>query len=81
MIFLCVANLCIFLLCCSCEKGYVPQEPIESQCQSDLKWSREAHVCKPVTCGEPPVVEYAEYTLNGKVFLSTLTYTCIEGYR
>ncbi|XP_056124585.1 sushi, von Willebrand factor type A, EGF and pentraxin domain-containing protein 1 isoform X2 [Rhinichthys klamathensis goyatoka] len=65
----------------SCEKGYVPQEPIESQCQLDLKWSREAHVCKPVTCGEPPVVDYAEYTLNGKVFLSTLTYTCIEGYR
>uniref|UniRef100_A0A8C2AZW3 Sushi, von Willebrand factor type A, EGF and pentraxin domain-containing protein 1 n=1 Tax=Cyprinus carpio TaxID=7962 RepID=A0A8C2AZW3_CYPCA len=64
----------------SCEKGYVPQEPIESQCQSDLKWSREPHVCQPVTCGEPPVVDYAEYTLNGKVYRSTLTYTCIEGY-
>ncbi|XP_048039857.1 sushi, von Willebrand factor type A, EGF and pentraxin domain-containing protein 1 isoform X2 [Megalobrama amblycephala] len=65
----------------SCEKGYVPQEPVESQCQSDLKWSREPHICKPVTCGEPPVVDYAEYTQNGKVYLSTLTYTCIEGYR
>ncbi|XP_067257600.1 sushi, von Willebrand factor type A, EGF and pentraxin domain-containing protein 1 isoform X3 [Chanodichthys erythropterus] len=65
----------------SCEKGYVPQESVESQCQSDLKWSREPHICKPVTCGEPPVVDYAEYTLNGKVYLSTLTYTCIEGYR
>ncbi|XP_056610750.1 sushi, von Willebrand factor type A, EGF and pentraxin domain-containing protein 1 isoform X1 [Triplophysa dalaica] len=65
----------------SCEKGYIPQESTESQCQSNLKWSREASVCQPVTCGEPPVVEYAKYTLNGKVYLSTLTYTCTEGYR
>ncbi|XP_051576791.1 sushi, von Willebrand factor type A, EGF and pentraxin domain-containing protein 1 isoform X5 [Myxocyprinus asiaticus] len=65
----------------SCEKGYVPHEPIESQCQSNLKWSRDPPVCLPVTCGEPPAVDYAKYTLNGKVYLSTLTYTCMEGYR
>ncbi|XP_055055760.2 sushi, von Willebrand factor type A, EGF and pentraxin domain-containing protein 1 isoform X1 [Misgurnus anguillicaudatus] len=65
----------------SCEKGYVPQEPTESQCQANLKWSIEAPICQPVTCGEPPVVDYAEYTLNGNVYLTTLTYTCIEGYR
>ncbi|TRY57481.1 hypothetical protein DNTS_014228 [Danionella cerebrum] len=65
----------------SCEKGYIPKEPIESLCQSDMKWSREPHVCQPVNCGEPPEVDFAEYTLLGKEYLSIVSYTCIEGYR
>ncbi|XP_076145380.1 sushi, von Willebrand factor type A, EGF and pentraxin domain-containing protein 1 isoform X2 [Alosa pseudoharengus] len=65
----------------SCNKGYVPKEPVESQCLSTLKWNRAPPVCTPVTCGEPPAVDKADFTLTGKEYLSSVTYTCTEGYR
>ncbi|KAK3545348.1 hypothetical protein QTP70_004069 [Hemibagrus guttatus] len=65
----------------SCEKGYVLQGPTEIECQSDLKWSRVPPSCQPVTCSRPPAVDFADFSLNGNVYLSTLTYTCIKGYR
>ncbi|XP_035375850.1 sushi, von Willebrand factor type A, EGF and pentraxin domain-containing protein 1 isoform X3 [Electrophorus electricus] len=65
----------------SCDKGYILQGPMEIQCQSSLTWNRPPPGCQPVTCGEPPVVDHAEFTLSGKVYLSTLSYTCMEGYR
>uniref|UniRef100_A0A8B9HTR2 Sushi, von Willebrand factor type A, EGF and pentraxin domain-containing protein 1 n=1 Tax=Astyanax mexicanus TaxID=7994 RepID=A0A8B9HTR2_ASTMX len=65
----------------SCEKGYILEGPMEIQCESNLKWSSEPPICQPVTCGEPPAVDHAEFTLNNTVYLSTLAYTCVEGYR
>ncbi|KAJ8008467.1 hypothetical protein DPEC_G00105120 [Dallia pectoralis] len=65
----------------SCVKGFVPDEPSESQCQADLKWSRLPPVCQPVTCGEPPHVDRADFTLRGNTYLSTVIYICAEGYR
>ncbi|XP_072543610.1 sushi, von Willebrand factor type A, EGF and pentraxin domain-containing protein 1 isoform X2 [Salminus brasiliensis] len=65
----------------SCEKGYILEGPTEIQCESNLKWNSALSSCQPVTCGKPPAVDHAEFTLNSRVYLSTLTYTCMEGYR
>ncbi|XP_063042299.1 sushi, von Willebrand factor type A, EGF and pentraxin domain-containing protein 1 isoform X3 [Engraulis encrasicolus] len=65
----------------SCNKGYLPKEPSESQCLSTLNWSRDPPACSPVTCGEPPAVDQAEFTLTGRDYLSRVAYTCTEGYR
>uniref|UniRef100_A0AAY4CTR2 Sushi, von Willebrand factor type A, EGF and pentraxin domain-containing protein 1 n=1 Tax=Denticeps clupeoides TaxID=299321 RepID=A0AAY4CTR2_9TELE len=65
----------------SCNKGFLPKESVEIQCLSSLKWSRAPPVCKPVTCDDPPNVDKANFTLNGKEYLSTVIYTCKEGYR
>ncbi|XP_064199793.1 sushi, von Willebrand factor type A, EGF and pentraxin domain-containing protein 1 isoform X1 [Anguilla rostrata] len=65
----------------SCKKGFVLRGPAEIQCLASLKWSTAPPVCEPVACGEPPIVQNANVTLTGQTFLSTATYTCIEGYR
>ncbi|XP_006809694.1 sushi, von Willebrand factor type A, EGF and pentraxin domain-containing protein 1-like [Neolamprologus brichardi] len=65
----------------SCKKGFQPQVPYEFQCLSSLRWTGTPPTCHPVTCGGPPTVENADYTLNTNTYLSTVTYTCNEGYR
>uniref|UniRef100_A0A8C7IIV5 Sushi, von Willebrand factor type A, EGF and pentraxin domain-containing protein 1 n=1 Tax=Oncorhynchus kisutch TaxID=8019 RepID=A0A8C7IIV5_ONCKI len=65
----------------SCVKGFVPGDPYEIRCQANLKWSSAPPVCQPVTCGEPPHVDNAAFTLKGKTYLSTVIYSCAEGYR
>ncbi|XP_045068130.1 sushi, von Willebrand factor type A, EGF and pentraxin domain-containing protein 1 isoform X2 [Coregonus clupeaformis] len=65
----------------SCVKGFIPGDPYEIQCQANLKWSSAPPVCQPVTCGEPPHIDNADFTLEGKTYLSTVIYTCAEGYR
>uniref|UniRef100_A0A3Q3JW62 Sushi, von Willebrand factor type A, EGF and pentraxin domain-containing protein 1 n=1 Tax=Monopterus albus TaxID=43700 RepID=A0A3Q3JW62_MONAL len=67
---------------CDCMKGFLPQIPYEFQCLSSLRWSGIPPACHPVTCGGPPTVENAYYTLSTNTYyLSTVTYTCAEGYR
>ncbi|XP_017288668.1 sushi, von Willebrand factor type A, EGF and pentraxin domain-containing protein 1 isoform X3 [Kryptolebias marmoratus] len=65
----------------SCKKGYLPQIPYEFQCLFTLRWSGTPPVCYPVTCGGPPRVEHADYTFNTNTYLSSINYTCVEGYR
>ncbi|XP_067379775.1 sushi, von Willebrand factor type A, EGF and pentraxin domain-containing protein 1 isoform X2 [Channa argus] len=65
----------------SCVKGFMPQIPYEFQCLVSLRWSGTPPVCHPVTCGGPPAVDNADYTLNQNTYLSTAIYTCAEGYR
>uniref|UniRef100_A0A4W5M016 Sushi domain-containing protein n=1 Tax=Hucho hucho TaxID=62062 RepID=A0A4W5M016_9TELE len=65
----------------SCVKGFVPGDPYEIQCEANLKWNSAPPVCQPVTCGEPPHVGNADFTLKGKTYLSTVIYSCAEGYR
>ncbi|XP_015258798.1 PREDICTED: sushi, von Willebrand factor type A, EGF and pentraxin domain-containing protein 1 isoform X2 [Cyprinodon variegatus] len=65
----------------SCKKGFLPQIPYEFQCLSTLRWSGTPPVCYPVTCGGPPFVEHANYILETTTYLSTVQYTCVEGYR
>ncbi|XP_028973250.2 sushi, von Willebrand factor type A, EGF and pentraxin domain-containing protein 1 isoform X3 [Esox lucius] len=65
----------------SCVKGFVTDEPSESRCQANLKWSSAPPVCRPVTCREPPHVDSADFTLKGNTYLSTVIYICAEGYR
>nr|XP_033465702.1 sushi, von Willebrand factor type A, EGF and pentraxin domain-containing protein 1 isoform X2 [Epinephelus lanceolatus] len=65
----------------SCMKGFLPQIPYEFQCLPSQRWSGSPQVCHPVTCGGPPTVENAVYTLNTNTYQSTVTYTCAEGYR
>ncbi|XP_030635356.1 LOW QUALITY PROTEIN: sushi, von Willebrand factor type A, EGF and pentraxin domain-containing protein 1 [Chanos chanos] len=65
----------------SCKEGYILKGSLESHCQANMKWTSLPPVCQPVTCGEPPAVDYADFTLSGKVYLSTVTYACTEGYR
>uniref|UniRef100_A0A8C6KVP5 Sushi, von Willebrand factor type A, EGF and pentraxin domain containing 1 n=1 Tax=Nothobranchius furzeri TaxID=105023 RepID=A0A8C6KVP5_NOTFU len=65
----------------SCKKGYLPQIPYEFQCLSTLRWSGTPPACYPVTCGGPPSVEHAGYTFDTNTYLSTVNYTCVEGYR
>ncbi|CAB1345368.1 unnamed protein product [Coregonus sp. 'balchen'] len=50
-------------------KGFIPGDPYEIQCQANLKWSSAPPVCQPVTCGEPPHVDNADFTLEGKTYL------------
>ncbi|XP_074555287.1 sushi, von Willebrand factor type A, EGF and pentraxin domain-containing protein 1 [Halichoeres trimaculatus] len=65
----------------SCMKGFLPQIPYEFQCLSSLRWSGTPPMCHPVTCGDPPTVINAGYTLITNTYQSTVTYTCTEGYR
>ncbi|XP_039996882.1 sushi, von Willebrand factor type A, EGF and pentraxin domain-containing protein 1 isoform X2 [Xiphias gladius] len=65
----------------SCMKGFLPQIPYEFQCLASLRWSGTPPICHPVTCGGPPNVENADYSLDKNTYLSTVTYTCAEGYR
>ncbi|XP_029944330.1 sushi, von Willebrand factor type A, EGF and pentraxin domain-containing protein 1 isoform X2 [Salarias fasciatus] len=65
----------------SCEKGFLPQIPYDFQCLSSLRWSGTPPACHPVTCGGPPTVDNAGYTFSSNTYLSTVTYTCDEGYR
>ncbi|XP_026155176.1 sushi, von Willebrand factor type A, EGF and pentraxin domain-containing protein 1 isoform X2 [Mastacembelus armatus] len=65
----------------SCMKGFLPQIPYTFQCLTSLRWSGTPPVCHPVTCGGPPTVQHATYTLDTNTYLSTVTYTCYEGYR
>uniref|UniRef100_A0AAQ5XF31 Sushi, von Willebrand factor type A, EGF and pentraxin domain-containing protein 1 n=1 Tax=Amphiprion ocellaris TaxID=80972 RepID=A0AAQ5XF31_AMPOC len=65
----------------SCKKGFLPQIPYEFQCLTSLRWSGTPPVCHPVTCGGPPTVENADYTLDLNTYMSTVKYTCTEGYR
>lgn len=65
----------------SCMNGYLPQVPYEFQCLASLRWSGTPPVCHPVTCGGPPIAENADYTLKENTYLSTVTYTCSDGYR
>uniref|UniRef100_A0A674AJS6 Sushi, von Willebrand factor type A, EGF and pentraxin domain-containing protein 1 n=1 Tax=Salmo trutta TaxID=8032 RepID=A0A674AJS6_SALTR len=64
-----------------CVKGFVPGDPYEMRCQASLKWSRAPPACQRVTCGDPPHVDNSDVTLKGKTYLSTVLYTCAEGYR
>uniref|UniRef100_A0A3P8S3J5 Sushi, von Willebrand factor type A, EGF and pentraxin domain-containing protein 1 n=1 Tax=Amphiprion percula TaxID=161767 RepID=A0A3P8S3J5_AMPPE len=64
----------------SCKKGFLPQIPYEFQCLTSLRWSGTPPVCHPVTCGGPPTVENADYTLDLNTYMSTVKYTCTEGY-
>ncbi|XP_070977615.1 sushi, von Willebrand factor type A, EGF and pentraxin domain-containing protein 1 isoform X2 [Oncorhynchus clarkii lewisi] len=65
----------------SCVTGFVPGDPYDMRCQSSLKWSRAPPACQRVTCGDPPRVDNSDVTLKGTTYLSTVLYTCAEGYR
>ncbi|KAK1890334.1 Sushi von Willebrand factor type A EGF and pentraxin domain containing protein 1, partial [Dissostichus eleginoides] len=65
----------------SCNNGFLPQIPYEFQCLAALRWSGTPPACHPVSCGGPPNVGNADYTLTTNTYKSTVTYTCAEGYR
>nr|XP_046184667.1 sushi, von Willebrand factor type A, EGF and pentraxin domain-containing protein 1-like isoform X3 [Oncorhynchus gorbuscha] len=65
----------------SCVTGFVPGDPYDMWCQGSLKWSRAPPACQRVTCGDPPRVDNSDVTLKGTTYLSTVLYTCAEGYR
>ncbi|XP_074480016.1 sushi, von Willebrand factor type A, EGF and pentraxin domain-containing protein 1 isoform X1 [Sebastes fasciatus] len=65
----------------SCMNGFLPQIPYEFQCLVSQRWSGTPPACHPVTCGGPPTIGNAHYTLNTNTYQSTVTYTCAEGYR
>ncbi|AWO97474.1 putative sushi von Willebrand factor type A EGF and pentraxin domain-containing protein 1 [Scophthalmus maximus] len=65
----------------SCMKGFLPQIPYEFQCLTSLRWSGTPPVCHQVTCGGPPTIGNAVYSLDTNTYLSTVKYTCAEGYR
>uniref|UniRef100_A0A8C8EUC9 Sushi, von Willebrand factor type A, EGF and pentraxin domain-containing protein 1 n=1 Tax=Oncorhynchus tshawytscha TaxID=74940 RepID=A0A8C8EUC9_ONCTS len=57
------------------------RDPFDMRCQGSLKWSRAPPACQRVTCGDPPRVDNSDVTLKGTTYLSTVLYTCAEGYR
>ncbi|XP_055359949.1 sushi, von Willebrand factor type A, EGF and pentraxin domain-containing protein 1 isoform X5 [Betta splendens] len=65
----------------SCTKGFMPPFPYEFQCLASLSWSGTPPSCHPVTCGGPPALENADYSLIRNTYMSTVIYTCAEGYR
>uniref|UniRef100_A0A8C4ZWE3 Sushi, von Willebrand factor type A, EGF and pentraxin domain-containing protein 1 n=1 Tax=Gadus morhua TaxID=8049 RepID=A0A8C4ZWE3_GADMO len=65
----------------SCRKGYLPQVPYEFQCLSSQRWSGSPPPCHPVSCGDPPSVQRAHYTLQETTYLAVVKYTCGDGYR
>ncbi|XP_061133183.1 sushi, von Willebrand factor type A, EGF and pentraxin domain-containing protein 1 isoform X1 [Syngnathus typhle] len=65
----------------SCMPGFIPQSPYEVQCLSSLVWSGTPPVCHPVSCGAPPIVGNAYYTLTANTYKSIVSYACAEGFR
>ncbi|MBN3306145.1 SVEP1 protein, partial [Amia calva] len=65
----------------SCTKGFFLSENAEIYCLANLSWSQEPPMCESVTCGEPPHIQNANFTLTGQTYLSNVSYECSEGYR
>nr|XP_015201270.1 PREDICTED: sushi, von Willebrand factor type A, EGF and pentraxin domain-containing protein 1 [Lepisosteus oculatus] len=65
----------------SCKKGFVLADEAEIYCQANMSWSKTPPLCQAITCGEPPHLENGNFTLNGSMYLSTVSYRCTEGYR
>lgn len=64
-----------------CKEGYFPQIPYEYQCLATQTWSGSPLICHPVMCSGPPTVANADYSLSSNIYMSIVTYTCLEGYR
>ncbi|XP_028660616.2 LOW QUALITY PROTEIN: sushi, von Willebrand factor type A, EGF and pentraxin domain-containing protein 1 [Erpetoichthys calabaricus] len=65
----------------SCNTGFVLMGQAEIICLANGSWSELFQQCKPVMCPEPQNIENGNHTLNGRTYLSTVTYTCNNGYR
>uniref|UniRef100_A0A4W3I336 Sushi, von Willebrand factor type A, EGF and pentraxin domain containing 1 n=1 Tax=Callorhinchus milii TaxID=7868 RepID=A0A4W3I336_CALMI len=64
----------------SCE-GYMLSGAREISCLANRTWSEEIPTCKPVMCPTPHEINNGRYYLNGSDLLSTVTYTCNDGYQ
>ncbi|RLU26420.1 hypothetical protein DMN91_000214 [Ooceraea biroi] len=68
-----------------CRHGYVLEGNEESTCLTNTTWSA-IPFCRPVTCGEPPIVANAmlKNDVGGTknlTFGNMISYQCIPGYR
>ncbi|XP_069096987.1 sushi, von Willebrand factor type A, EGF and pentraxin domain-containing protein 1 isoform X1 [Pleurodeles waltl] len=64
----------------SCNKGYSLLGPKEASCLANGTWSNPPPSCEVVMCPTPEDVSNGKYTLTGQSYLSTVLYTCINGY-
>lgn len=65
----------------SCKEGHFPQIRYEFQCLATQTWSGSPPNCHPIQCAGPPAVANADYSLSSSTYMSTVTYTCLKGYR
>ncbi|XP_067839671.1 sushi, von Willebrand factor type A, EGF and pentraxin domain-containing protein 1 [Heptranchias perlo] len=65
----------------SCNKGYVLSGAAEISCLANGSWSHETPACEPLMCPTPQDTDSGRYDLNGITYLSTVSYTCNNGYQ
>ncbi|XP_012938062.1 sushi, von Willebrand factor type A, EGF and pentraxin domain-containing protein 1 [Aplysia californica] len=63
-----------------CIEGYTLVGSFERTCEYDGTWSSKAPACYPVTCPEPPFMDYGIYNGESGQFQAIITYSCDEGY-
>ncbi|XP_027142800.1 sushi, von Willebrand factor type A, EGF and pentraxin domain-containing protein 1 isoform X2 [Larimichthys crocea] len=64
----------------TCEKGYeLEGEPVR-QCLSGRLWTKDAPVCRPVSCGDPGAVANGIAHGHAHVYPEVLGYECNRGF-
>ncbi|TKS92960.1 Sushi, von [Collichthys lucidus] len=64
----------------TCEKGYeLEGEPVR-QCLSGRLWTKDAPVCRPVSCGDPGAVANGIAHGHAHVYPEVLGYECDRGF-
>ncbi|XP_070563038.1 LOW QUALITY PROTEIN: sushi, von Willebrand factor type A, EGF and pentraxin domain-containing protein 1-like [Ptychodera flava] len=63
-----------------CLSGYNLIGTSTRRCQSTGQWSGSLPTCEPVSCGPPPVVQFASVHTQHLTFNSLVSYSCNAGY-
>lgn len=64
-----------------CNDGYRLVGEKEIVCLASGVWNLPPPSCEMVTCPSPQNISNGKYTLNGTTYLSSVSYTCDNGYR
>ncbi|KAF2979409.1 hypothetical protein EK904_006478 [Melospiza melodia maxima] len=63
-----------------CNAGYNLVGEKEILCLASGMWSHAPPSCEMVTCPSPQDISNGKYTLSGTAYLSSVSYTCDDGY-
>ncbi|XP_067886734.1 sushi, von Willebrand factor type A, EGF and pentraxin domain-containing protein 1 isoform X1 [Heterodontus francisci] len=63
-----------------CAEGYTLEGPSILKCLASQQWNNSFAVCKPVSCGNPPEVQYGDVLVSDLYFGSIANYTCTDGF-
>ncbi|XP_029470754.1 sushi, von Willebrand factor type A, EGF and pentraxin domain-containing protein 1 [Rhinatrema bivittatum] len=63
-----------------CNDGYQLTGDTEASCLASGTWSHVPPSCELVTCPPPEHISNGNFTMTGITYLSTVSYTCNDGY-